>query len=143
MEYKIIIVLLISLFLLGCTSQDDAKVCFGRDCFGVEVAVTQAEHAKGLMERESLGRNKGMLFIFEKADYYTFWMKDTLIPLDIIWIDENKEVVFISKDTQPCEEDPCPSFGPGKPAKYVLEINSGMADKIGISEGDTAIINVG
>lgn len=113
------------------------QVCFGKNCFDVELATTVAEMSRGLMFRKSLAPNKGMLFIFEKEKNYPFWMKNTLIPLDIIWINENKETVFISENSQPCqEESPCLSIYPDKNAKYILEINGGLAEKIGLKIGD-------
>lgn len=97
------------------------------------------ERSRGLMYREGLDSDKGMLFIFEKEGEYPFWMKNTLISLDIIWINENKEVVFISENAQPCSEEySCPSISPGKNAKYVLEINGGTSERIGLKIGDKA-----
>jgi len=113
------------------------QVCFKNNCFEVELARTTTERNRGLMFRESLNQDKGMLFIFDREGEYPFWMKNTLIPLDIIWINENKEVVFISENTQSCEKDPCPSVNPGKNAEYVLELNGGTAQKIGLNIGDT------
>ena len=105
-------------------------------CFYVEIADTTEKQTKGLMNRENLDENRGMLFIFDNEGIYSFWMKNTLIPLDIIWLNENKEVVFIKNNAQPCEEENCPSIKPDKEAKYVLEINGGMVDKIGLKIGD-------
>ena len=95
--------------------------------------------SRGLMFREKMDADKGMLFIFEKEGEYPFWMKNTLIPLDIIWINEDKEVVFISENAQPCNEEySCSSINPGNNAKYVLEINGGISEKIGLKIGDKA-----
>jgi len=119
------------------TKEKPNRVCFKNHCFDVELAKTAAEISRGLMFKENLGQNKGMLFAFEKESEYPFWMKNTLIPLDIIWINENKEVVFISENAQPCfEESPCLSINPDKNAKYILEINGGLAGKIGLKIGD-------
>lgn len=113
------------------------RVCFRNNCFDVELATTPAKMSRGLMFRKNLDASKGMLFIFKKEGNYPFWMKNTLIPLDIIWINENKEIVFVGKNAQPCaEESPCLSINPGKNAKYVLEINGGLAEKIGLKIGD-------
>ncbi len=79
-----------------------------------------------------------MLFVFSGEDKHAFWMKNTLISLDIIWIGENKEVVYIAKNIQPCKSIVCPSVSPDKPTKYVLEINGGKADEIGLKTGDKA-----
>ena len=88
------------------------------------------------MFREELDSNEGMLFIFNDEAAYSFWMKNTLIPLDIIWLNRGKEVVFISKNVQLCENDSCPLISSNKKALYVLELNAGMADKIGLNVGD-------
>ncbi|MBI2057274.1 DUF192 domain-containing protein [Candidatus Pacearchaeota archaeon] len=96
----IILLLLIILYLNF--SDNKNKVCFSEKCFDVEIASTQEELSKGLMFRESLDENSGMLFIFQEERAYNFWMKNTLISLDIIWINSNKEVIFIEHNAQPC-----------------------------------------
>jgi len=88
------------------------------------------------MGRKNLAEDAGMLFIFDKEGFYPFWMKDTLIPLDIIWIDENNKIVYIAGNAQPCVQN-CKNYDPPKEAKYVLEINGGLADKLNIKIGDT------
>ena len=92
------------------------------------------------MFRESLGFNKGMLFIFDKEGEHPFWMKNTLISLDIIWINQNKEIVFISENAQPCRKDPCRVIEPAEKAKYILEISGGISKEIGLSVGDKVSI---
>ena len=89
------------------------------------------------MFRESLPENSGMLFIFPDSSPRSFWMKNTLIPLDMIWIDESKKIVGITENVQPCKADPCPSYPSGKPVKYVLEVNAGFAERKGIKENDS------
>src|SRR3972149_157729 len=86
------------------------QVCFNGQCLEVEVASTPKDRERGLMFRENLERNKGMLFIFENEGIYGFWIQNTLIPLDIIWINEDKEVVFIKNNALPCTENLCPSI---------------------------------
>ena len=112
------------------------QVCFKNYCFDIEIAETSAERSRGLMYKEHLDENKGMLFVFDRESIHVFWMKNTLIPLDIIWINKNKEIVFVKKNAQLCKTENCPTIQPDKEAKYVLEINAGMADKIGLSVGD-------
>jgi hypothetical protein len=90
------------------------------------------------MFRKSLDENQGLLFIFSQAGDYPFWMKNTLIPLDIIWLNSQKEVVFIQSDAPPCLKDPCPVFSAGQPSLYVLEINALEASKNDIKIGDRA-----
>jgi len=112
------------------------KVCMENKCFDVEIAKTGEERRIGLMNRKHLDLDRGMLFLFENEGVYGFWMKNTLIPLDIIWIGENKEVVFIKENAMPCNLENCETFYPAQKASYVLEINGGLAEKYGIKIGD-------
>ena len=107
-----------------------------------EVASTSAQHKKGLMYRKNLPHNKGMFFIFKKAQPLSFWMKNTLIPLDIIYLSSDKKVVCLIKNAQPCKENPCRSYSCSQPAKYVLEINGGLSDKLGIEVGIKSEFNL-
>ena len=118
------------------------KVCFARHCFSVELAKTEAERDKGLMSRSQLDKGNGMFFIFDKEGVYPFWMKNTLIPLDIIWINSDNKVVFIGHDIQPCKTFICPTTNPLVKAKYVLEINGGIAKEIGLAIGDRADVSI-
>ena len=81
------------------------------------------------MHREQLDQNKGMLFIYNESKISKFWMKNTLIPLDIIWIDGNSKIIHIEKNVQPCITEICKTYGPDIKNKYVLEINAGLIDK--------------
>jgi hypothetical protein len=76
-----------------------------------------------------------MIFLFTDGGAHNFWMKNTMIPLDILWIDAQGKVIFVSANTPPCKSDPCPSYGPRAPAPTVLELAGGMAAKEGIREG--------
>ena len=78
-----------------------------------------------------------MLFMFARTGDFPFWMKNTLIPLDIIWINEQKRIVGISRDTPPCKADPCPSYPPGGMSRYVLEVAGGVAARHGLANGQT------
>ncbi len=104
--------------------------------FLMDIAKTSEERKLGLMYKESLDSNKGMIFIYNKEKKYSFWMKNTMIPLDIIWLTKNKKVVYISKNTQPCKQNDCLSIKPDRRAIYVLEINANLSDKLGLSIGD-------
>ena len=132
----LLLILIIFIIFIFNFNKNIEKVCFNENCFNVEIAETKEERAKGLMFRENLEKNKGMLFIFEKEDIYPFWMKNTLMPLDIIWINKDRKVVFISEDTQPCKAIQCPVINPNKKALYALEINSGISNKTNLNEGD-------
>src|SRR5262249_28305863 len=79
---------------------------------------------------------RGILFFFPQAGEYPFWMKNTLIPLDMIWIDEGKRIAHIAHDVPPCKADPCPNYPPNAHAKYVLELAAGVAAKHHLKDGD-------
>jgi len=121
---------------LSSIPADISQVCLEKTCFDVEIADTAYKQEIGLMNRESLGRNRGMLFVFGAEDKHKFWMKNTLIPLDIIWIGGNSKIIFMQKNAQPCKIDPCEIFGPDENAKYILEINGGLAENIELEIGD-------
>ena len=103
--------------------------------YSLELARVPEEQAQGLMFRESLPDRTGMLFLFPENAPHHFWMKNTMIPLDMIWMDEAGKVLFISAGTPPCKADPCPTYGPDGPARTVLEIAGGMAKKEGVLVG--------
>ena len=142
---KPIILIWVSLILIisGCMSTQEQKkiqkVCFNENCYSVELAQTDEQRQTGLMGREYLDKDMGMLFIYEDEGVYPFWMKNTLIPLDMIWIDKNATVARIIKNAEPCGKEYCPSINPNKKAKYVLEINGGEADSIGLAEGSRVV----
>ncbi len=105
----------------------------------VEIAATDAERQRGLMFRERLAPNEGMVFVFEEPGSYPFWMKNTLIPLDMIWVDGVYRVVDIAHSVPPCKADPCPSFGHKGTATYVVEVVSGFAKQHGVKPGDALV----
>jgi uncharacterized protein len=105
--------------------------------YRLELAKTPDEQAQGLMFRESLPARTGMLFLFPEGGVHKFWMKNTMIPLDMVWMDPAGRVLFVSAGTPPCKSDPCASYGPDGPASSVLEIAGGMALPEGIKVGST------
>ena len=105
--------------------------------YRVELALTPEDQALGLMYRESLPPQAGMLFVFDAPGEHHFWMKNTMIPLDMIWMDDAGKVIFVSADTPPCKADPCATYGPDAPARQVLEIAGGMAANEKITAGST------
>ena len=117
-------------------AQEDKQVCFNKHCFKVEIADTPGVRLEGLMDRAGLAQDCGMLFIFDKEDKYGFWMKNTLIPLDIIWLNSQRQVVFIKRSAQPCVNSVCSPVYPDRSAKYVIELNAGRVGFIGLEIGD-------
>ena len=108
----------------------------GTHRFSVEYADTPDRRAVGLMHRAAMAADHGMLFAFPQAQPLTFWMKDTLIPLDMLFFDEAHRLVTIRADVPPCQADPCPTYASTAPARYVLELNAGTAAKLDLHKGD-------
>jgi len=103
--------------------------------YALELALTPEDQAQGLMYRENLPASTGMLFVFPEPAPHHFYMKNTMIPLDIIWLDEAGRVIDVSADTPPCKADPCPTYGPDGNVRMVLELAGGMAKKEGVAVG--------
>ncbi|HKJ17736.1 MAG TPA: DUF192 domain-containing protein, partial [Xanthomonadales bacterium] len=103
--------------------------------FSVEIADTPDKQQLGLMFRESMPRDHGMLFIFPGETMRSFWMKNTKIPLDIIYFDKDLEMVSHSRAV-PCRTRQCPGYPSTGPAMYVLELNAGLAEELGLVAGD-------
>ena len=99
----------------------------------IEIANTAKEIEQGLMYRQKMDEDKGMLFIFPEMQPRGFWMKNTLIPLDIIYVDSDKIIVSIQKNTTPLSKQNLPSEGD---AQYVIEVNAGFSDTYGLKAGD-------
>jgi len=108
--------------------------------FTVEIARTPQEQGYGLMNRAELGPDRGMIFPFDAPRDASFWMKNTLIPLDIIWLDEDWRIVSIAAAVPPCRADPCPTYPPAGPARYVVEVNAGFTRTHGIVRGDRVVV---
>ena len=108
------------------------------DDYTLLVADSNEEQARGLGGVEYLDEYEGMIFIFDTPDFYVFWMRDTLIPLDIIWLDENKRVVYIKHEAQPESyfETPPAVYTPTSKALYVIELNGGQSERISLKIGD-------
>ncbi len=100
----------------------------------IEIVATEFSRTRGLMFRKQMQENRGMLFIFSSEIERSFWMRNTYIPLDIIYVDTAGNIVHIAKNTKPLNEDMIPSEGP---SRYVVEVNAGYTDMYGIKPGDT------
>ena len=136
-----ILIFLLLVFLTSCTKYETILIDNGIEEIKVkaEIADTQEKRERGLMFREHLGENKGMFFAFDNEGTYAFWMKNTLIPLDIIFISKDLNIVEIIH-AEPCEEDPCKTYETTKYAKYVLEINGNFTTRNSIDVGDEVVI---
>lgn len=119
----------------GCRA-GEPWVEVGGQRYYVEIADDDEERARGLMYRDELGVNEGMFFIFGESAPRSFWMLNTRIPLDIVYIDSDLEIVGWSLDTPPCRTRRCPGYPSGAPAKYVLEVNAGEMARLGVEIGD-------
>lgn len=100
--------------------------------YSIEIAKTTSQRQQGLMWRTKLGAREGMLFVYPRVGTHRIWMKNTLIPLSVVWLDEHGIVIEV-KLLLPCESDSCPSFGVSEPTKYIIELNG---ETSGIMPGD-------
>jgi uncharacterized membrane protein (UPF0127 family) len=128
--------LLLAVLLCSSCSAGDPYVVLKGERFSVELAETREKQALGLMFRDSLPDDHGMLFIFPVASMQSFWMKNTRIPLDIFYFDEELRLVNVAENARPCRTPRCPGYPSTGPAKYVLELNAGKAAELGAGAGD-------
>lgn len=129
----VISVLSASIALANCSQNTvHLRGDWGQARFTVEVADNAAERSKGLMGRPSMPMGSGMLFVYHQTKPVAFWMRNTLIPLDMIFLDEDGVVVRVHHNARPLDETPIPS---GAPARYVLEVNAGLSKALGITVG--------
>ena len=129
---RLLAIIVLLLFLTGCKGN---TVSLDGHAVAVEVADTPEKRTEGLMFRNSLGEDAGMLFVFDEPQEVSFWMKNTEIPLDIIFADEEGVVSELYKDVQPCLLPFCPTYASHSKVKYALEVNAGYAEKNGIQAG--------
>lgn len=104
--------------------------------FSTEFAVTDDQRALGLMNRTHMAADHSMLFVFADDEPRSFWMKNTLIPLDILYFDKDLRLVSMQLNAQPCKADPCETYPSDGNARYVLELNAGTAGKLGLKLGE-------
>jgi uncharacterized membrane protein (UPF0127 family) len=129
--------LLLSTLLLGsCASASGKWVQLGGQRYEVEIAANDADRARGLMFRDSMQADHGMLFIHDAEEPLAYWMKNTKIPLDILYFDNARKLVAQQRDVPPCSlGDQCPPYPSNVPARYVLELNAGQAEKLKLQDG--------
>ena len=120
-----------------------AEVRFPNDHLVVaEIADTPERWQKGYMFRGEVREGEGMVFLFIQPDVHPFWMKNTLVPLDIIWMDDARTIIHIEANTPPCKADPCPGYGPMRKTSAVLEVRGGTAAAQGLKLGDRLRITI-
>lgn len=143
MMKKVVLVGWIMVVLSACGHQQH-RVSLNNKQFVVELADTDQSRAMGLMYRQHMDNDEGMLFVFPDSQLRAFWMKNTLIALDILYFDQNKKLVSISENTPPCKNTTtrCPNYPSAGPAKYVLEINAGLSKQYGFKTGDEITIKL-
>jgi hypothetical protein len=103
----------------------------------VEIAANQQQRETGLMNRNSLAADKGMLFVYNDQQLLGVWMKNTLLPLDILFLNHKAEIVAMLPDLQPCRQNPCPIYNSQLPATYMLEVNAGFINNHQLKIGQT------
>lgn len=118
-------------------SNSPHAITTGGTVISLELALTPEEIGQGLMYRPHLAEDSGMLFVFRQQRVPSFWMKDTLIPLDLLFLDGQGVILEISENAQPCAVEPCPQYIPAQAAWAVLEVNAGFATRHGLAVGDT------
>ena len=128
------IVALVALYCASCIAEGPYVRLKG-ETFTIEVADSPGKQELGLMFRDSMPKDHGMLFIFPGESMRSFWMKNTRIPLDIIYFDAEFRLVSVSS-AKPCRTTRCPGYPSDGPAKYVLELNQGLADELQLEVGD-------
>lgn len=120
----------------GCASASGDWVEIAGTRYAVEVADDEVSRARGLMFRDSLPERAGMLFIHPREEPLAYWMKNTRIPLDILYFDASRRLVSQQRDVPPCPAgNACPAYPSGAPALYVLELNAGEAARLGLQDG--------
>ena len=128
--------LVIALAAAACTPKPEVVIHAGERPVRVkvELALTRDQHSQGLMYRQTMAADHGMLFVFDKTEIHGFWMKNTPLPLDMIFIDEDNEIVGIVENTVPFSTT---NQSVWRPSRYVLEVNGGFSAAHGVKAGQT------
>ena len=136
--------LALALLLSGCASAAGHWVEIGGERIPVEIADDDAERSRGLMFRDELAAGTGMLFLHDREEPQAYWMKNTKIPLDILYFDSARKLVAQQRDVPPCSAgNGCPSYPSNAPARYVLELNAGEAARLKLENGAELILGKG
>ena len=131
-----VLALLAASCLSGCASAGGPWVELGGQRYVVEIADDDTERARGLMFRDAMADDRGMLFIHDSQQPLAYWMKNTRIALDILYVDDARRLVSQRRGVPPCSlGDRCPNYPSGAPARYVLELTAGQAERLGLEDG--------
>ncbi|WP_271680576.1 DUF192 domain-containing protein [Thermomonas mangrovi] len=136
MRLRPALIVAIAWSLSACAGARQPWVGLGNQRYAIEIADDDAERARGLMFRDALPTGHGMLFIHDAEEPQAYWMKNTKIPLDILYFDDERKLVAQQRDVPPCSlGDGCPSYPSDAPARYVLELNAGEAARLQLKDG--------
>lgn len=136
MRYIQALIAVLGVAVAGCASGTTPWVELAGERYAVEVADEEHERTRGLMFRDALETGRGMLFIHEAEEPLAYWMKNTRIPLDILYFNSGRRLVSQQRNVPPCTAgDRCPPYPSDAPARYVLELNAGEAARLGLTSG--------
>ncbi|CAD1788217.1 DUF192 domain-containing protein [Xanthomonas arboricola] len=131
-----LLALALLILLSGCASSGGSWVELAGTRYQVELAQNDADRAKGLMFRDAMADDHGMLFVHDRQEPLAYWMKNTKIALDILYFDNERRLVSQQRDVPPCSAgDACPPYPSKRPARYVLELNAGQAARLNLQDG--------
>jgi uncharacterized membrane protein (UPF0127 family) len=132
-----------TLSTISATPQQHNKseVLIGGVKIYADLADTPRKQADGLMWRPQLNESEGMLFVFGSEGNLSFWMKNMLIPIDIVFITSDMKIITVHKSVPPCPANPCKSYASSTPAKYALEVRAGFCERHGVQPGDSISIS--
>lgn len=141
---RLALLALLALSNTGCADTQEPWVELAGRRYSVELAVDDAQRARGLMFRDAMAQDHGMLFIHEVQEPQAYWMKNTKIPLDILYFDNDRKLVAQQRNVPPCTlGDACPAYPSKAPARYVLELNAGQADQLKLQNGAVLVFGPG
>lgn len=138
---RVLVLGLLAVLSVACSAPGTPWVELKGKRYDVELAMDDASRMRGLMFRDALPEGQGMLFVFDRQEPQAFWMRNTRIPLDILYFDEALRLVSVSAGVPPCTTQTCPSYPSKGPARFVLELNAGHARQLGVQGGDVLALD--
>ena len=138
---RVMMLAVLTLSCVGCATGSQHWVELKGERYQVELALDDASRMRGLMFRDQMAATHGMLFAFDQQEPQAFWMRNTRIPLDIMYFDEALRLVSVAAGAPPCTTKSCPSYPSKGPARFVLELNAGHAHRLGLQRGDVLTLS--